>query len=532
MFLKNMKKDKIIFYNGVFFSDTPSLNFQNCLAIADGKIVATDLDNAQKILGEDAQKIDLNGKFVMPPFNDAHIHIWKVGNLMTYMLDLRGVRSLAEMQEKIADFAANNPGNEWILARGFNEALFDDGKMPTRYDLDAAVSDRPMQVIRTCAHIAVLNSKACAISGIQKGVTVPKGGEIRLDAAGVPTGVISETALGLAQKNMPEYTPPQYRRMILAAQEAFLKAGIAYATDPAVHPELLAVYQEMDKNGELKICINAIPILVPDGADKPLPMPTPYKSANLVVDTVKFFSDGGLSGKTAALKKPYKNTEEYGVLRLNSTFFKDLATKAQAAGFRMATHAIGDAAIELVLDVYEYLAKNNPLHLEHRIEHLGLPDAIHLEKMQKLRVHCVTQPIFITELGKNFRNYLDDFYLDNVYPYRAVLEAGVNLTFSSDAPVVKDFNPLSGIKAAVTRCDNTGTVIGEAQKISVLEALKAYTIGAAAAQNTRDTQGVLAVGRDADFIILDKNPLNFEENGSEIGNIKVLQTWIKGVAEY
>ena len=537
----------ILFKNGIILTQTdPSVS--EAILVRNGYIAAVgNLSEVEKQAQTPVSIVDLNGKTLMPAFNDAHIHIWKVGDLLTFMLDLRGVRSLAEMQAKIADFALKNPQNQWILARGFNEMNFPDGQMPNRFDLDTVVSDRPCYVIRTCAHVAVLNSKALEICGIDENTAMPNGGEIRRfvnhhnkparfekNLAGfinAPhlTGVLSETALGLVQKHLPKISHNALKTMVLAAQDALLKCGIAAATDPAVMPDLLAVYKEMNANNELKIRINAVPIVVPDSATEALPLPELYESDFLKVNTVKFFADGGLSGKTAALKGFYKNTKEQGVLRLNYDFFKDLAAKAQAKGFKIATHAIGDAAIDMVLKVYKDISKDNHQQLEHRIEHLALPSKENLELMHDLGVHCVTQPIFLYELGPNFRQYLTPQYLDQVYPYRAVLDAKVNLAFSSDAPVVKDFNPLMGIQNAVERIDYQGFTIAESEKINVEEALYAYTMGAAKANGDDTIMGSLAVGKRADLVILDKNPLDTE--GGKISEIQVQQVYVLGVRQ-
>ncbi|MDX2066773.1 MAG: amidohydrolase [Haliscomenobacter sp.] len=444
---------------------------------------------------------DLQGKTLLPGFHDPHIHLWKVGDLLTYMLDLRGVRSIAEMQERLREFAARHPERPWILARGFNEANLTEGRMPDRYDLDRAVPDRPCYVIRTCAHIAVVNSM---VFSLLPSLEAPAGGEVLRDKQGKATGVFTESALGLITRLIPPHSAVAYREMILAAQDALLGKGITSATDPGVMPDLLAVYRQMEAAGELKIRINAMPIMVPDGGNKALPLAEQFHSDYLHIDTVKFFADGGLSGKTAAVKQPYKNGGGKGVMRLDGQFFLDLAQKAQDAGWRIATHAIGDAAIDQVLAVYTELDRNNPQGLRHRIEHLGMPHPEHLNRMRELGTFCVSQPIFLYELGPNFRRYLPNFYLNRVFPYRSVLDAGVSLAFSSDAPVVKDFNPLMGIRSAVERVDVQGNEIGGAEKITLVEALRAFTLGAAEAAGTEAVNGSLEVGKWADLVVLEE----------------------------
>jgi predicted amidohydrolase YtcJ len=514
-----------LYYNADIYTLNPAQPRADALLVHQGQILDIGYLTRMSVPIE-AEKIDLKGKFVFPGFIDAHIHIWKVGDLLTNMLDLRMVKSIAEMQDSLADFARRNPNNAWILARGFNEARFTDARMPLREDLDQAVSNRPVQVIRTCAHIAVLNTKALEMSGISAQTPIPAGGEIRRDESGQPNGILTETALGLPKKFIPPYTAADYRRMVLAAQEALLRCGITTATDPAVHPELLEVYRQMEQAGELRLRIHAIPIRIPDGDAAALPLPERYASDWLHIDTVKFFADGGLSGQTAALRQPYRGSTQSGVLRLEDTFFWENALEAQTAGWRIATHAIGDRAIEQVLDIYQNLEKTNHAGLRHRIEHLGLPDTKQLTKMSRLGIHCVTQPVFLWELGANFRQALGETYLNQTYPYRAVLDAGINLAFSSDAPVVRDFNPLMGIRNAVERKDANGYFIGENQRISIQEALSAYTTGAAAANGDSDKVGSLMHGKMADFVVLDQNPLSCTP--AQCSDIRVLHTAVGG----
>lgn len=490
-----------IFYNGAIH---PLADEQKVEAIwiKEGKVAGIgSLTQVQSQAGSGVALHDLQGKTLLPGFHDPHIHLWKVGDLLTYMLDLRGVRSIVEMQECLREFAARHPERPWILARGFNEANLVEGRMPDRYDLDRAVPDRPCYVIRTCAHIAVVNSM---VFSLLPNLEAPAGGEVLRDKQGKATGVFTESALGLITRHIPPHPAAAYREMILAAQDALLEKGITSATDPGVMPDLLAVYQQMEAAGELKIRIHAMPIMVPDGGSKALPLPAQYHSDFLHIDTVKFFADGGLSGKTAAVKQPYKNGGGKGVMRLDGQFFLQLVQKAQAAGWRIATHAIGDAAIDQVLAVYTELDRNNPRGLRHRIEHLGMPHPEHLNRMRELGTFCVSQPIFLHELGPNFRRYLPNFYLNRVFPYRSVLDAGVGLAFSSDAPVVKDFNPLTGIRNAVERVDVQGNEIGESEKITLVEALRAYTLGAAEAEGTEEVNGSLELGKWADLVVLEE----------------------------
>ena len=495
------------------------------LAIDGNRIKAVGrFEDLKPLIQSGTEVIDAGGKTLMPGFNDSHIHIWKVGNLKTYMLDVRSAGSLDEMLEMISEYNRQNPDVAWITARGFNEAGWKDGRMPDKNDLDKVVSNKPVHVIRTCAHIAVANSKALEVAGITNNFPVPDGGVMGMGADGKPNGVFSETALGMVGKHIPAYTKNELKVMVQAAKQELYRFGITAATDPAVDPLLLEAYYEMCADNELGFRLNAIPILLPDGGASPYPVPDYYASDWFRVNTVKFFSDGGLSGKTAALKRHYKGTDEQGVLRLNKEQYLQLGAAAMAKGLGLATHAIGDAAIELVIDAYAELGKQFPGIIK-RIEHLGLPEEKHLSDMAKNDIATSIQTIFISELGKNFIKYLDKEYLDVCYPVKSVLQHGNLTALSSDAPVVSNLNPLKGTQAAVTRMDNEGNIIAAHEAISVAEALKAYTVSASAIGNTPEF-GSLQTGQLADFILLDQDPL--KTSPKTLSSIKVSQTFVGG----
>ncbi len=492
-----------IFYNGKVFTQDKNNPRCTAFAISNGKFVGVGNDiNILKLKSPQTHVVDLQNKTVFPGFNDAHIHVWKVGNLLTSLLDLRGVKSLEEMQQKLFEYANKNPQLEWILARGFNEANFPDKKIPNKFDLDKILTDRPVCVTRTCAHQIIVNSKALSVCNISATTEIPKGGELKLLPDGSPAGHFTETAIGLILSKIPKYTKTQLREMILAAQEKFIRLGITSATDPAVEKDLIEVYKEMDRNGELKIRLNIFPIRVPDGVNKVYPLPEKYHSEHLNIDTVKFFADGGLSGRTAAMKNPYKNSDEFGVLRIEKEIFKKLAKESQDAGFRIAVHAIGDAAIEMVIDVFEEIAPFNKDKINHRIEHLGFPSQYDLKRMFDLKISAVMQPVFIYELGKNFTQNLSSNYLDNVYPVNSVMQSGVNVAFSTDAPVVVNFDPLFNIHSAETRLDDRGNIISKDQQISFEQGVYAYTMGSAIASGFSDHYGSISTNKSADFIIL------------------------------
>ncbi len=519
---------QLIIYNGDVLTQNSKQPFAEAIAVDSDKFIAIGSNEEILRLKEtNTTVIDANGKTILPGFIDAHIHIWKVGNLKTFLLDVRGVGSIEEMQDKLTDFIKQNPGIGWVQARGFNEANMKEQRLPTKEDLDKITTERPLYLIRTCAHIGVANSKAMEISGITPQMHVPTGGEVRAGDDGKPNGIFTETALGLITNNIPAYSAKDYAIMIKAAEDELLSYGITSATDPAVMPDLLDCYCKLEQQGKLRVRVNAFPIRVPDGGEEALPLPSMYSSNYLNINTVKFFADGGLSSQTSAMNLPYKNSDYRGVLRLTEEFFYPIAKQAADNGFGIATHAIGDRAIDVVMNVYEKIRSQSNVNL--RIEHLGLPSQRILERMQALNIHCVSQSVFLKELGKNFALYLDEERLHRCYPYRSILNAGVNLAFSSDAPVVKDSNPVTGIKAAMYRKDAAGNVIGPQETISLQDALRAYTLGAASANNNANDVGSIEVGKKADFILLNKT---LQNTITENEDLYVTSTYVGGKLLY
>lgn len=478
----------------------------------------------------EAIPVDLAGGFVFPGFNDAHIHLWKVGSLLGHTLDLRGISSKEAMLKTMKEADALNPGQEWLLARGFNEINWQIPSLPTCKDLDDLFSDRPCQVMRTCAHIAVVNSYALLLAGIDENTPDPAGGQIGRFDTGKPNGILYEAAIKLMNPFIPEITTAEYKKMILEAQKKCLEMGITSITDPEIYTPQRLAYEALEREGLLKLRVNLFLVHLPDVKPSKPELFDSRCSGKLQMDTLKFFTDGGLSGQTAALFRPYLNSENVGILRMSTDYFYSLALKAQINGWKIATHAIGDAAIDQVLKVYEKLKTEVNHHLIHRIEHLGLPHKRHILQMHRLGIICVSQPAFVRELGSNFRKYLDHEYQQMVYPYHTILKEEVTLAFSSDAPVVRDFSPLSGILDAVQRVDEQGYEHNTQECIAMEQAFMAYTLGGAIADGSGDIKGKFAPHFLADFIVLNKNP--FETSRDEWEQIKIEKVYIGGELMY
>lgn len=454
------------------------------MALKDGKILA--LDQHMKAV----QTINLGGTAVFPGWNDAHVHVWKVGHLRTTMLDLREATTLEEVYALVQARARTLEAGQWLLGRGWNEAKL--GGSPTKQALDAVAPHNSVVLTRTCAHIHAANSRALDLAGVDATTLAPMGGEIHFEQ-----GMLFETAHGLILKAMPPFTVQDYKLFVRAGLEWLHQHGITSCTDPAVDPVLLQAYRELEREGDLPIRVNILFIRRPDGGSQTYPLPKKFVSSFLRVDSVKFFADGGLSGATAAVSQPYRNTDfpSHGVLRFETEELFELALEAHINGFRIGTHAIGDRALDQILGVYERLVYSTGIHrpTRHRIEHFGLANAAHRQKARELGVIVVPQPIFLHELSGNFERYIPEDFKPDCYNLRAMLESGLTTVFSSDAPVVREVNPLVGIHAAI----NEPFVAGN--EVTLFEGIEAFTLAGAIASGDEDNRGTLTVGKWADF---------------------------------
>src|SRR5882672_1920733 len=515
----------LVLHNGhVLTQASPALT--RAVGIRDGRIAC--LGRTEDVLnaaGSRSRTLDLGGRTLVPGFNDAHAHIWKIGHLLTTMLDVRRAGSIDELLNRVSAFSARLPADAWLLGRGYNEASMREKRPPTRADLDRAEPNRPVVITRTCGHIYAVNSAALARAGVGADTDPPAGGVIDRDDRGEPTGLLHETAMGLITRVMPPPTPADYEAMIVAALGHQLSLGITSSADCGVSPQLLAVYRSMDAKGGLPSRVNVMPLRRVDGVPAPVPLPDMYVSDTLRVDTVKFLADGGLSGATAALSVPYRHVNSIGVLRFVKGELRALCAESHAAGWRIATHAIGDVAIDQVLDIYETLGPHRR-GFAHRIEHFGLPDATQLARAAMLRLIAAPQTIFISTFGRNFRSYLPDSFLPRTYPIRAMLDAGIRVALSSDAPVVEDDNPMVGMMAAITRLDDEGEPIAPRQAITASEALYGYTMGGALASGDETNRGSIEGGKWADLAVLSGNPLT--EPPEALPRLKVDMTLVAG----
>jgi predicted amidohydrolase YtcJ len=513
----------LLFENAVLpLADMPA----DAVAVQDGKIVAVGQGADLRRDYSSKRRLDLEGRTLLPGFNDAHIHVWKVGHLLTSLVDLRDATSLAEVRERLHRQGGHTDG--WLLARGVNELKLAEGRLPSLEELDAWFPDRPVWITRVCNHVSLANSAAMRSAGIKKATPSPAGGEVRRDAAGELTGVFTENAMRLVADRIPPPTDDALRAMVRAANARLLSLGVTAVTDPGVDDQLLAVYRSMNEAGELAGRFNVMR-LAPEVASSEAmaEWALPTVSDCLRIDTAKLFMDGGLSGATAALSVPYRHADTRGVLRYEREEYATLCRKVDAAGYRVATHVIGDRAIATALDAYEGL----PLIAKRaRFEHFGLPTNKDMVRASRLGIGVATQAIFLPELGANFRQYLPEDFPITPYPIRAMLDAGLTVALSTDAPVVVDERPLAGVAAAARRLSGDGAPIGPHEAITIHEGLLAYTTAGAKLSGDADRFGKIEAGQFADLVVLDRSPLTTPLD--ELADVEVMLTLVGGEIVY
>ncbi|MEM3566752.1 MAG: amidohydrolase [Candidatus Bathyarchaeia archaeon] len=494
------------------------------LAVRDGRVVAVGLEaEIRKYMGDETRVLDVGGKTVVPGFVDCHVHMTGFGqHLQT--LDLRNVSSIEEMKRKIREYAEENPEKGWILGGRWDHELFKERRLPTRWDLDEAVKDKPVFLVRVCGHIGVANTKALELAGIGR-ETFVKGGAVDKDAAsGEPNGVLRENALNLVWRVVPKPSVAELEEACVQACRDAVEnglTGVHWIVDSA---DEIRIIQKLYNEGKLPLRVYlGIPVKLLDEL-LGLGLVSGFGNDMVRLGFVKILADGSLGARTAALKQPYTDKPETsGMLIYSQRRLNKLVLRAHRAGWQLAVHAIGDKAIESVLEAFSKALKRFPRKdHRHRIEHCSVLNPRLIRRMKRLGLIASVQPHFI----------VSDFWVVDrvgserarwVYPFKTLLKAGIVVASGSDCPV-EPINPLLGVWAAVARksfCE---------ESLTVEEALKTYTLNAAYASFDEARMGIIEVGRFADLTVLSDDP--FRVASDEIRNIRVEMTIVGGKIVY
>ncbi len=526
-----------VYFNGAVMTLDPAQPRAEALAVRGGVIVAVgSRDRILALAGPDTRREDLGGGFVLPGFIDSHVHFIN-GGLSLLAVQLRDAASRQEFSARIAAEASRRPAGEWILNGDWDHQLFQPVELPRRDWIDSVTPDHPVCVNRLDGHMVLCNGLALAKAGITRTTQAPPGGEIVRDpATGEPTGILKDAAMDLVFRVVPETTPAERRRALDAALRYAAERGVTSVHDVSGEAGL-DLYQEYRRDGRLTTRIFFyLPIARIDEAER-LGFRTGFGDDVLRFAGLKGFADGSLGSGTAAFFEPYSDEPGTSGLFHGQMFPEGIMAErisaADAAGLQVAIHAIGDRAVAVILDAFEKAAADGAVRdRRFRIEHAQHLRATDFERFARLGAVASVQPYHAIDDGRWAERRIGPQRARTTYAFRTFLQHGVRLAFGSDWPVAP-MDPVLGLYAAVTRAPIDGSrPMGwvPEQKLGLEEAIRAFTQGGAYAEFAEDRKGVLAPGRLADLVVLDRDP--FAVDPAALKEIRVMRTVCGGADVY
>jgi len=541
-------KADVIFVHGNVYTGVPantpfsSILREEAIALRGDRILAVGKNlDIEKLKGPQTQVIDLGGHFVMPGFNDAHLHLADAG-LQKLNVDLTGVKSLDEFRQRVlAKVETAQPG-EWIRGGGWDETLWPVKALPSRWDLDEVAGGHPVFLDRVDGHLAVASTRALQLANITMASRDPEGGQIDRNESGEPTGILRDTAQHAIYAVIPKPTHEQMQQGIEVALADMAEHGITSAQDYSPPWENFQIYEDLEKQGKLTARISEwlpfddwLEVLKAHRASHP--------QSDLMLHTgmLKGFMDGSLGGHTAALREPYADDPgNSGLPRYEQTKLNDMAKERVLAGFQLGFHAIGDQGIQMALDAFaaaEKAAKDGKVKAANggddyrlRIEHAQVTTPAQITRFKELNVIASMQPSHVLTDMRWAQARLGAKRAATSYAWAAFLNKGVTLAFGTDYPV-EPVTPFRGLYAAVTRKSENGRQeYFPEQKITMDQAIAAYTTCAAFAEFEEKEKGKLAPGMLADFVVLDRDVTAVAPE--KILSTKVLRTVVGGKTVY
>ena len=504
--------DAVLYTNGTILTMDPDQPEAEAVAVIGEYIVAVgDRATVENALPRGHRRVDLAGRTMTPGLNEAHNHMIGYGTIANHIdAGFPAVKSIADIVDRVRERAANQPPGSWILGRGYDDNKLEERRHPNRHDLDSATTEHPVMIVNGSGHLSAVNSMALKLAGITSDSDDPEGGHFVRDEDGEATGVLHEQAQQPIRNQIPVPTVEDHVEALRICNDRYVQAGITSSQDAgSLTADHLRAYQLASQRGILKLRTSMmiretlLPHVVSLGISQGL------GNNRLRVGPIKLFIDGSLIGRTAAVTRPFETStdeNDLGLTMMSQEALDDYVMQAHGAGYQIAIHAIGDRGIDMVLDSYEKALQAVPRDdHRHRIEHCGIcrPDII--DRIARLGVLPISQPVFIIEYGDGFIQHLGMERVQLTYPFRSFLDKGIKLVFSSDCPV-SHYAPLKSIQAAVTERTSSGASYALEEAVTVEEALEMFTVAGAYATFEEDIKGRIKRGMLADFTLFADDP--------------------------
>lgn len=528
----NTLAPELILLNAAVRTLDPAQPQAEALAVYGNRIAALGRTAELRALaGPKTRVIDAGGRSVLPGFNDAHVH-WLSGGFALTNVDLRDAATPAEFTRRIAEFAKTLPKGRWILGGDWDHEKFPGATLPTRQWIDAVTPDHPVFVSRTDGHMALANSLALRLAKITRDTPDVPGGVIVRDAEGEPTGILKDAAMGLVEAVIPPRSWEEKLAAARAATEHAARLGVTSVQDMSADEDV-GLYQWLLERGELKTRIYAVRSILSWETLAKTGVRAAFGSPWLRIGGLKGFADGSLGSSTALFFEPYADAPNTRGLLFDQMLPEGAMLRrveaADRAGLHVMIHAIGDEANFRILELFRQVAeKNGPRDRRFRIEHAQHLRPADIPRFAQQRVIASMQPYHAADDGRWCDKRIGPARSRYTYAFRSLLDAGATLAFGSDWTVAP-LNPMEGLKAAVTRQTLDGKHPNgwvPEEKITLEEALRAYTVGSACAEFQEHLKGTLTPGKLADLVLLDRDI--FRADPAELDRVKVWLTVVDG----
>lgn len=527
----------LILTNGKIWTVNNAQPLAEAIACIGSRIVAVgSASEIQKWTGPSTQTIDLGGKLVLPGFNDAHVHFYAGGAHLS-SVKLRDAESETVFRNRIQAYAAKLPTGRWILGGDWDHENWTPARLPTRQLIDEAAGDHPVFINRLDGHMSLANTIALKLAGVDRNTPDPPGGAIVRDANGDPTGVMKDAALNAVERVIPAPSEDEIADALKAAMRYAAENGVTSVQDMSAAPDILRVYQKLLRSGELTVRVAGRQPLASWKRLADIGLLAAFGGPNLQIGGLKGFADGSLGSTTALFFEPYLDAPNTSGLANDemipeSKMYGHILS-ADAAGLQVAIHAIGDKANHTILNMYEEVenkdgARDRRFRIEHA-QHLRQDD---IPRFGKLHVIASMQPYHAIDDGRWAEKRIGPERAKGTYAFRTLLDTGAVLAFGSDWHVAP-MEPILGIYAAATRRTLDGKHPGgwvPEQKITVPEAIRAYTWGSAYASFEDKYKGTIEPGKLADLTVLSSDILTIDPVG--IDKVKVVLTVFDGKVIY